>query len=644
MRMNDLIIGGAVAFIVCGSASEHAFGADESRYAVRDIPPGLRGDADAVIREDRAVFEVRDRRRARFTGTRAVTIFKPEGRSFGVLTRWYDRFRKVRSLEGWIYDEQGRLVRDLEDSDVRDNSAISRSSLYEDSREKTAEMYYDRYPYTVLYTYEEEYDGVLNWPDWTAQEGREGVQWTSFEVRIPADADLRYWTNRDSVRPVVTVNEGTKIFCWSAKNLPCIGPDLIDEDVDQRTTIVMIAPGEFQVDEYPGRMSSWKDFGAWDASLYFGRDRLPEQASLEVRGLLRPGEPPREVIGKLYRYMQSRTRYVSVQLGIGGWQPFDAAFVHEKGYGDCKALANYMVSLLKEAGVTAYPVLIYSGGRNSRYRADFPSNQFNHAIVCVPLGRDSVWLECTSQFMPPGHLGWSTEDRFALMLTPAGGELVRTPASKPDQNIQHRTGIVTLAAGGGAQAAITVRYTGDQCDGIREELVMIPAGEREKWLLDHMQVQNASLTWSRIQGLDERDSSVSVSAVIAIPRYGSVTGTRCFFQPNMMERRTRVPREMPARRSPVRFSYPYRDIDSIVYRIPAAHVCEALPKEQHLESPIGSFHSKTILRDDSTIVFTRVLEIRGTEFPADRYADYRKFFADIVVADRAQAVLVRKKT
>ncbi len=617
--------------------------AGDVRYPAKDIAPGFRGDAHAVVREDAVVFDVLDRRRARETHTIAVTVFDPHGRWFGDLSLPYDRFHRIRSLEGWIYDDQGERVRELEDADQHDVSAISDFSLYEDSREKTAELYYDRYPYTVLYTYVEDCDGYLNWPHWAAQWGKEPVERSSFEVRVPWDMNLRYWTNRDSVKPAITVEDRKRIFRWSAGNLAGLDPDAADEDIDQRTINVLTAPAEFQIDDYAGSMSSWKEFGAWNASLWAGRDRLPDPAVKDVQALVRPGDTKRDIIAKLYAYMQSRTRYVSVQLGIGGWQPFDAVYVHEKGYGDCKALSNYMVALLKQAGVTAYPVLIHSGHRGSLYRRDFPSQQFNHVIVCVPLDKDSLWLECTSQVTPPGHLGWETEDRFALMITPAGGEVVQTPKSSPGKNVQVRTGVVSLSAAGAAQAVFETRYTGDHCDDIREELVATPSGEREKWLLNHIQVQNVTLRGSSIRGLEGRDSSVVISVAMSIPEYGSVTGTRCFFEPNIMERETGLPPGRASRRSPLRFGFPSRDIDSIVYRIPRLYACEALPKEQRLEAAVGSFRSRTVQRDDSTLVFTRVLEIRGTDFPPQAYAEYRKFMSDIVVADRAQVALVRKK-
>ncbi len=38
--------------------------------------------------------------------------------------------------------------------------------------------------------------------------------------------------------------------------------------------------------------------------------------------------------------MQGKTHYISIQVGIGGYQPFLASDVDRLNYGDCKALVN----------------------------------------------------------------------------------------------------------------------------------------------------------------------------------------------------------------------------------------------------------------------------------------------------------------
>src|SRR5690606_23018383 len=59
---------------------------------------------------------------------------------------------------------------------------------------------------------------------------------------------------------------------------------------------------------------------------------------------------------------------------------------------------------------------------------------FNHAILCIPQKNDTIWLECTSKDLPTNFLSSFTEDRYALMITPNGGVLVKTPLYDTSSN------------------------------------------------------------------------------------------------------------------------------------------------------------------------------------------------------------------
>ena len=98
--------------------------------------------------------------------------------------------------------------------------------------------------------------------------------------------------------------------------------------------------------------------------------------------------------------------------------------------------------LLKVADINSYYTLVLAG-ETRQLNHDFVANHFNHAILCVPMIKDTIWLDCTSQTLPFNFLGDFTDDRPALLITPEGGKLVRTPAFIKNENVFKRTGTVS---------------------------------------------------------------------------------------------------------------------------------------------------------------------------------------------------------
>lgn len=631
-----------IILVMIGTVSMLGKSDDDNKYDVKKIPANLKENAGAIVRVRNIRFEVKDERRAVKNVTIAVTIFNKDERDNGVLVLGYDKFREIEDLEGTLYDANGEEIRTLEKSDIKDYSDINGFSLYEDSRQQIAELYHDRYPYTVEFIFEMSFDGFINWPTWFSQTSLDPVEQTQFEVLIPEEDTLRYWCNRDSVLPIVTSSGGRSIYTWKAKHLPQLSKDAYGDNMEDIATVVRIAPKVFTIEKYSGDMLSWKNFGLWFHTLAKGKDKLPESAIKDIQSLIRPDDTVDEKVKKLYRYMQSRTRYVSVQLGIGGWQPFDANYVHEHGYGDCKALSNYMVALLGKAGVPAYSVLIENGSNPDSLLPAFPANQFNHVIVCVPMTNDSLWLECTSQSMPMGHIGKTNEHRQALLIKPEGGVVVNTPASTPEENRQKRIVIAEFHPNGEAKAKVNVLWSSNQQDYVRGAIENSSPKDCEKWVTNSIDIPNMNLQKFSFEGIETHSPEITLHMELILPRYASVSGTRMFFQPNMMERRTYVPPVLSNRMSPVRFSFPYNDSDSIYYSIPKGYSSESLPSDVQLKTSFASYRSSTRSFGDSVIVFCRELRVDQYSIPATFYSEYQKFFSSVVKADRAQVVLIKK--
>ncbi len=616
--------------------------ASEKEYDVKRINKNILFDATSAVRVKSTKFEIKNRNSATEKVKRAITIFHQKDRDYGKIVLWYDKFHKVKDLEGKLFDAEGNEIKKLKSSDIEDYSAVDGYTLFDDSRVKIASLYHNVFPYTVEFTYEISYDGYINWPTWRCQESLNPIEQSRFEVVCDKDFELRYWVNADSVKPEIFINGGKKIYLWEEKEIPKLSEDVYGDDIEDVTSIVKIAPENFEISGYEGSMKSWKDFGLWFYNLSKNKNQLPQPAINEIKNLVDPDDEIHTKIEKLYKYMQSKTRYVSIQLGIGGWQPFDAKFVYEKGYGDCKALSNYMVSILNEAGIKSYPVLINNGSKRFPLISEFPSNQFNHVIVCVPLEKDTVWLECTSQTIPPNHIGYTNENRKALMITSEGGVLISTPKKNSGENFQTRISEVNLDVKGNAEVNSKTVWNGNQTDRIRGNVENATVQERELWIVKNLGVADARLQNFNFDGLNSSKPEINLELKVTIPLYASISGNRIFFKPNIMEKRNTAPKNITERKSPVRFVFPYLDKDSVYCKIPEGYKIEAIPGEINLESSFGKFSVKTNLINENTILYTRELKIDEYSIPAEKYSEYRSFFSEVVKSDKSQIVFVKK--
>jgi hypothetical protein len=254
---------------------------------------------------------------------------------------------------------------------------------------------------------------------------------------------------------------------------------------------------------------------------------------------------------------------------------------------------------------------------------------------------DTLWLECTSQTSPLGHLGAGNENRNVLVVTPNGGKLMRTPRSQAADNQQIRRALVTLAETGDATAEVQTRYTGNQQDHVRWALAKSTPREREDWLREEIKVPSFRLVSADFSEVNGKRLEITLPVKLDLPRFAARSGMRLFLRPNLMERRQDAPPEVRERKQPVELDYAFLDTDTISYELPANFIIEAAPPVVALETSFGSYNATTMLRDN-TLEYVRRLEIRETRLPAAQYEAYRKFMADVVKADHAQIVLVRK--
>jgi transglutaminase-like putative cysteine protease len=612
-------------------------------YPVSQIPDEMKKGMYAVIRQKEVRLEIQSISSSSYYLKQVITILNPQAKNYATISVGYDKLRTIKLFKATVYDAMGFEVKRLKQSDINDRSDFDGYSLLSDNRTKSADMSHSTYPYTLEFEYEVQFKYLYSAPDFFLYRDDEvSTQLVTYSVSYPIELEPRYKLFKTGKPTIEKLSDGRSQMRWKFENIVPQKFEKNSVDFEKAVPNIKVSPDEFEFGGYSGKMNTWKNFGLWQYKVNEGRGALPEATRQKVRELTRGAKSNEEKTRLLYEYMQNKTRYVSIQLGIGGLQPFEAKTVDETGYGDCKALSNYMVSLLQEAGIKGYYTTIMAGEGESEVDTEFPSAQANHVIVTVPNGADTLWLECTSQTNPFGWMGKFTDNRYALMVTEQGGFLIKTPSHPAERNIQSRVAEVHLDLAGNARAKVRTKYTGLQYenDGL-QFVVTQPVDDQKKWLQRTTQIPTFDIGKFSMKNTKTIIPSAAVEVELILNRFATVSGKRIFLTPNLMNRSGYIPEKLDQRKTAIVRRMPYIDIDTIRYIIPAEIYPEFVPDRVSIQSRFGEYESNYEI-DQGTLIYIRRIKINKGEFPAETYNELTEFYKNINKADNTKMVFLSK--
>ncbi len=610
-------------------------------YAITNIDLELLENANEIVRLAYGEFEVHSDKEGTAYYKTVITLLNEESNAENLYFP-YSNQNKISKISISLYDAFGKLIRKVKRSDLKDFSAIPDFSIYDDARYKYYQASHFSYPYTIAYEYEETLTGIpfAAFPNWFIQSDYHcSVESSEFKIKVPEAMNFHYRVLNIEDRVQKEQEKDLTVFTWEYDQIPALvrEPDMpLPSEV---FPAILTAPDQFKIDKYEGGMSSWEEFSAFIQQLFDGKDQLPEEFVAEIKNMTESAKTEKEKINILYNYLQENYRYVSVQLDLGGWEPFDAEYVYRNKYGDCKALTNFMGAMLKVAGVESRPALIGNGSMFYHVSEDFTTSIFNHVILYVP-GID-YWLECTSSQFPPNYVGSGNANRNALLIKETGGHLIKTPDLKAQDNSRESTTHIKFKEDGSAEITEEISAYGSKHELYRAIKNQLSETETIKWLENETSIPAVSFKSFHVSaGEVTPESTFSYEAVSR--RFGSKAGKRIFLPLNVVNNYKRIPPKKQNRIYPVSIKEGFVEKDSIVIQLPVGYGVESIPEESiSIEEDFGNFEM-TVETKQNKLIISRRIELKKTTLAPDQYGKYRNFFKQVAKADSHKAVLVRK--
>jgi len=614
--------------------------AKEIKYPVSAIPAILKENSHTVMRLYKQEIEIKSEKSVTVNVTEVRTILNKNGEHDCYFIELYNSLNKISNIKGKVYNESGEKIKNLANDDVIDQSYITGYTLYDDNRIKYLDPKHLTYPFTVEYTYQIDLKQTLFLPEWN--HGRENTSYQNsiFIIKAPKDYSFRYKEYNLAKTCIKTLEDGKDVYMWNLNNLVAKNDEPLSSDVSPNFPVVKLGANKFEVADTKGSSESWKNLGIWATELIDKKDLLPESTKVKMREITNSCKNDYERVKVIYEYMQQKTRYVSIQVGIGGWQPFDAETVDKNSYGDCKALANYTKALLSTVGIKSYYTLVNAGANANKIDKDFPSSQFNHVIVCVPIKQDTLWLECTSQRMPCGYNGNFTDDREVLIIDGENSKLIHSRIYSATENCINRKTTVNLIDDESGEATSKAQYIGLSYEKIAP---IFYADDAEKVKKLTQSIELPTFTMKKFFYTENRTKTPSFEENINLTfsNYIRKMGDIILLPLNFMNKLSSMPDKVRNRKTAMSIRRSYMENDTVIYQLPVGYQVTEMPEKSDLNSVFGKY-STTTFQTENKITYIRRYELFKGDFPASSYTDFRDFQEQIATSD--EVVVSLKKT
>ena len=408
----------------------------------------------------------------------------------------------------------------------------------------------------------------------------------------------------------------------------------------------------------PTGFATWDDMGKWYSTLLAGRVDASAEVKQQVAALTAGKSTPLEKMQAIAQFLQHDIRYVAIELGIGGYQPHSAPEVFSHRYGDCKDKATLMRSMLHEAGIDSYHVII--NAERGAVTSETPAhNGFNHAILAVKipdgindpalvatlqhpkLGR-ILFFDPTDEMTPFGQIRGELQDNYGLLVTPDGGELLPLPQQPSAMNSIERKAKLTLDEKGTLQGDVKEVRLGGRAWSERWALRSVTKDTDRIKPIESLlanSLSNFQITHASVVNLNLTDKPFGFNYTFVSPDYAKNAGGLLLVRPRVLGNKgfsfleTKEPR-----RFPVEFEGPAHDTDSFEITIPPGYVVDDLPPAVDADYGFASYHSKTEVKGN-VIDYERTFEVKELSVPVSRVEQLRKFYRVIAGDERSTVVL-----
>ena len=566
-----------------------------------------------------------------------LQINNREGEEHAEIAIPYSKMIKVSKVEAYIKDKNGIIVKKLKSSDLKDRSSISDGSFYEDNFIKEFTLIHNIYPYTIFYSYQLQEDAFFYLDHWIPVLDKEiPTLDATLTLDVPPGFKIAYSSQYIESFKTDTIELRVK-YTWKTSYTRQIEPEIYSPDLSTLLPKVVIVPLKFKYDQ-EGSLESWGTYGNWESRLLDKSDEIPEEEKQHVTSIIKGITNEKEKIRLLYHYLQDATRYVNISIETGGMKPISASEVSKNKYGDCKGLSNYFRSILSYVGIPSYYTNVRAGDVIKKLNPDFPSMQFNHVILCVPLPNDTIWLDCTSDG-PFNYLGTFTQNRQAFLIDKTDSHFKRTPVLTKEDVLESRNISVDPNSLNEVIANFHTTLKGESFERLSSLTHFVSDSKKTQIIRNNFIDSGFELIEYSLIPADRDSTFITLNYTAKAEKLYKKYEKEILIP--------LIPFSIPSFKEPkyrkfsVQLDYPVNKHDTLMYRLPTGYQLSDMPKNQTLSTIFGNY-SITSKQISNRVEVVKNLLIYAGDYQLTEYSDFYKFIKTVYDIENYSFIITKK--
>ena len=299
--------------------------------------------------------------------------------------------------------------------------------------------------------------------------------------------------------------------------------------------------------------------------------------------------------------------------------------------------ALIMISMLREAGFDANPVLI-STREHGRAKQTYPVlNQFDYLITHAKWGDQSFLLDATQPNVPYSMLPEDALNSVGWMVTASDNEWIPVKPKVKHQQLNSLAG--RLNEDGSVTFSLNSSSAGYKALEMRDEFHEM---EDDEFVRTHVLVEEDLYSLSDIQyaGIDSLEKTIQVKANLHVDQLGMQAGEMIYFNPHLITDFGDNPFKAEKRTLPVDFGFPRDYVFSMRLELPDSYEVVELPADLSFRLPLkGGAFRRSIQRQGNTLILQSRFTISQATYTPDRYQDLKMMFDRVIAAQSDQIVL-----